>query len=91
MFFSGHVPHSLYERGPGLFLLCEDTPSFGGDAVEAAAPLAGLFDPGGLDPSALFEAIEQGIEGIDVKRELAIGPVVDQFAELLAVPPSRLE
>jgi hypothetical protein len=74
MFASRDTPHSFHECGPRLLLLRKDTSPFSRHAVEASAPLAWLFDPGALDPSTLFEAIEQGIEGIDVERKLATGP-----------------
>ena len=91
MFVSRDAAHSLHECGPRLLLLCKHTSPFSGDVVEAAAPFVWFFDPGTLDPSALFEPIEQGIEGIDVERELATGPCVEQLAELVTVPPPRVE
>src|SRR3954466_10151798 len=77
MFVFRDAPHSLYECGPRLLLLCKHTSAFSRDVVEAAAALVRPFDPGTLDPSTFFEAIEQGIERIDVERELAAGPRVD--------------
>jgi hypothetical protein len=58
--------------------------------VEPTAPLARVFDPGALDPSALLEAIEQWIKGIDVKRQLAAVPYVDQLAQLVAMTRVRV-
>jgi hypothetical protein len=91
MFISRDAPHSLYECGPRLLLLRKDTSAFSRDVVEAAAPLVWLFDPGSLDPSTLFEPIEQGIQGIDVERELAAGPCVDQLTQFVAVAGARVE
>src|SRR6266542_858000 len=91
MFVSRDAPHSLYECGPRLLLLCKHTSPFSRDVVEAAAPLVWLLDPGTLDPSTLFEAIEQGIEEIDVECELAAGPCVDQLTQFVTVPGPRVE
>jgi hypothetical protein len=91
MFVSCDALHSVYECGPSLALLSQHAPALGRDFVEAAASLVGLFDPGTLDPTTLLEAIEQGVEGIDVKRDLAAGARVDQFTQLIAVAGSRVE
>src|SRR5262249_38037903 len=91
MVASRHAADSVDERGPRLPLLGEAAPPVGSHPVEAAAPRAGLLDPGALDPAALLEAIEQRVEGIDVERQLAEGPRVNQLAQLVAVPGSRVE
>src|SRR5687768_14786130 len=91
MFVSGDTPHRLHECRPRLPLLRKHAPPFGRDLVEAAAPLVGLFDPRALYPSTLLEAIEQGIERIDMERELAAGPRVDQLTQLVAMPRPRIE
>src|SRR5206468_5210121 len=54
-------------------------------------PLVRLFYPRALDPPTLLEAIEQRIQGIDVKPELAARPCVNQLAEVIAVPWPRIE
>jgi hypothetical protein len=79
MFVSCDALNSVYERRPGLALLSQRAQTLWRDFAEAAASLVGLFDPGPLDPSTLLEAIQQGVEGIDVKRDLAAGARVDQF------------
>jgi hypothetical protein len=91
MFVSCDALNSVYERRPGLALLSQHAPTLRRDFVEAAASLVGLFDPGPLDPSTLLEAIQQGVEGINVKRDLAAGARVDQFTQLIAVAGSRVE
>ena len=70
MFVSSDAAHGLDECCPRLALLGQYAAPFPGHLVEPAAPLAGLLDPGALDPSALLEAIEQRIERIDVERQL---------------------
>src|SRR5687767_10967297 len=91
MFASGDTAHGLHERRPRFPLLGKYPAPFSRHLVEPAAPLAGLFDPGALEPSALLEAIEQRIERIDVERQLAVGPCVDQLTQLVAVPGPRVE
>jgi hypothetical protein len=91
MFVPCDALHSLYECGPRLSLLREHASAFSGDLVETATPLGGLFDPGALDPFTFLEAIQQGIERIDVKRKLAAGPRVDQLAQFVPVSRPRVE
>jgi len=91
MFVSCDALNSVYERRPGVALLSQRAPALRRDFVEAAASLMGLFDPGPLDPSTLLEAIQQWIEGIDVKRNLAAAARVYQFTQLIAVARSRIE
>jgi len=66
MFVSRHPPNGLHEGSPCLLLLRKHASPFSRNFVQAAAPLVRLFDPRALDPSALLESIEQGIEGINV-------------------------
>src|ERR1700730_15710263 len=91
MFVSRDPPHGVDKGGPRLWLLSKHAPPFSRDLVEPAAPLVGLLDPGAPDPSPLLEAIEQRIEGIDVERQVAARPCVDQLAQLVAVPGPGVE
>src|SRR5687767_4208363 len=91
MFVSCDELNGVYERRPGLALLSQHEPPLRRDVVEAAASLFRLFDPGPLDPSTLLEPIQQWIERIEVKRDLAAGARVDQFTQLIAVAWSRVE
>src|SRR5215510_3799370 len=91
MFVSCDALNSVNECCPGLALSSQHPPALRRDFVEAAASLVGLFDPGALDPATLLKAIEQGIEGVNVKRDLAAGARVDQFTQLIAVAGSRVE
>src|SRR3989442_3261440 len=91
MFDSRDAPHGLHECGPRLSLLCKHASPFSRDLVEPATPLGGLFDPGAPDPSTLLEAIEQRIERIDVERQLAAGPRVDQLTQFVAMAGPRVE
>jgi hypothetical protein len=91
MFVSCDELNCVYERRPGLALLSEHAPALRRDFVEATASLFRLFNPGPLDPSTLLEAIQQWIEGIEVKRDLAAGARVDQFTQLISVAGPRVE
>ena len=73
MFASSYATDGLHERFPGFALLSENFSAFGRHAVVTPPPLALLFDPRALDPPALLEAIEQRIQGIDVKGQLSAG------------------
>src|SRR5690242_677873 len=85
---SGMLPsrdeaHGLDEAVPGLLLLREHTSAGGGQPVEPSPALPRLLHPGPLDPAALFEAVEQGIEGVDVEDEPPVRARFDQLAQLI--------
>src|SRR5688572_20593880 len=90
-FVSRHASYRLDECRPGLPLLGEEALSLRRQLVEPAAAFVGLLDPGALDPAALFEAIEQGVEGVDVELQLTARPGLDQLAQVVAVPRARVE
>jgi hypothetical protein len=54
---------------PVVALRGEHAAAFGGQAVEAPPALAGFLDPAPGDPSALLEAVEQGIERGDLEPQ----------------------
>jgi hypothetical protein len=85
MLVSYHPSHGGDECIEGPLLVGAHSPTFGGELVDAAA-LAGLLDPGAFDPPALLEAIQQRLQGVDMERQLATGPHLNQLAELVAVP-----
>src|SRR5262245_40985471 len=87
---SGDPAHRLDERLPCLDLRGEHSVTVGGELVEPAAPLAGLFDPGSLDPPSFLEPIQQRVQRIDVERQQPAGADVDQLAEVVAVARLRL-
>ena len=84
-------PHGLDEAFPRIPLAGQDAAPGRGQAVEAASPLSGLLDPSSLQPSALFQAIEKGIQGGDVELELPVRARLDQLADFVAVPRPRFE
>src|SRR3954453_9194412 len=79
----------LSERGdeprPVGALLGEHLPAGLGDAVVAAAALAGLLDPAALDPAAVLEPVEGRVEGGEREAQPAIGPLLDQLRDLVPV------
>src|SRR5512134_833021 len=85
MFRSRDPAYGLDERLPCFDLSSEHTVTLGRNFVEAAPPLAGLLDPGSLDPATLLEPIEQRVQRIDVERQERARADVDQLAELVAV------
>src|SRR5215831_14320187 len=68
---------------PGLALTSQNFPALRCQPVDAPTTLARLLDPHSLDPRALFEPIEQGIERVDVKGERATGSRADQLAQVV--------
>jgi hypothetical protein len=62
MLVSRHPSHGGYECVERPLLVGEHSPPFGGELVDAPPALVGFLDPGALDPPALLEAIEQGIQ-----------------------------
>src|SRR5262245_41582672 len=91
MFISCHAPDGLDKCLPGLPLLGQDTAPVGRHSVEPAAAFVGLLHPGALDPAALLQPVEQGVEGIDMKFQMAARPCLDQLAEVIAVSGTRVE
>src|SRR5262245_33166982 len=79
------------EALPALALLGEDAPAGGGDAVVAAPALAGLLDPPSLEPAALFQLVEERIEGGDLETDGAVGLALGHLADLVAVARPLLE
>ena len=62
-----------------------------GEPVEPAAPLPRFFDPPSLDPASLLEFVEQGIESGGLELEPAVGALLDQLCDLVAVPLRTLQ
>src|SRR5918996_5622939 len=72
--------HCVDEDFPGFALAGEDAAPLGGEAVEAAPPLAGFLDPSSLEPSALFESIQQRVERRDMEFQLPARLRLDELA-----------
>src|SRR5688572_9214665 len=82
--------YGLDERLPCLDLLGEHAVTVGRELVEPAPPLAGLLDPGSLDPTSFLQPVEQRIQRIDVERQEPAGADVDQLAALVTMAGLRL-
>src|SRR5215471_12153364 len=80
-----HAIERSEQRVPAPALAVQHLLAVGGDAIEAAAPRAGAFDPFALDEAATFEAVEGGIERGDVELDRAAGSLLDQLRDLVAV------
>src|SRR5262245_26918853 len=91
MVHSGDKPHRIDEGLPGVALARQHASAFGREAVETSAPLSRLFHPLALQPPALLEAIEQGIQGRDVELQLAARLRLNQLADLVAVARARFD
>src|SRR5688572_24550101 len=76
---------------PCLALPGEHASSFRGEAVEASLPLAGLLDPSPLDPAAVFEAQQRGVERGEREGQAAARARFDQLADFVAVPRPRVD
>src|SRR5262245_58331120 len=88
-------PGDTVDRGdevlPPAALGREDLAPRGRQPVVAAAPLAGLLDPLAPDPAALLEPVQQRIEGRNAEAQRAAGAVLDQLADLVAMPRAGLD
>src|SRR5687767_8632704 len=74
------------ELFPARAMAGQHAASFGSDPVKPLAALAGLLHPAPGDEAALLEAVEHRVERGDVELEHAAGPLLDQLADLVAVP-----
>src|SRR5580765_671889 len=79
------------ERAPASALRCQHLLSSGGETVEALPPLTALLDPAALNEAAAFEAVQRGVERRDVELKRAVGSLLDQLRELVAVSIALVE
>jgi len=82
---------SVHEFPPGAALMFEGAAAFGSEAIEAAAALAGFFDPAAFYQALAFQAVEQRVERSHVKLELVVGLGFDELGELIAVACTSFE
>src|SRR5262245_13871273 len=73
------------ERLPGAALRGQHLLTFLRQAIVAAAALPGLLHPASLEPAALFETIEQRIEGCDVEAQDSVRTHLNQFPDLITM------
>src|SRR5690242_1844325 len=82
---------SLDKSLPAAALRGENSPALASEAVVAPAALAVLLHPAAFEPAAFFEAIEERIEGSDVKADGSGGPSLDELADFVAVAGAGFE
>src|SRR6266705_3064571 len=85
MFHPGDATDCGDELAPCIALRGEHLRALRREAVVPAAALAGLLDPPAVNPPALLEAIEHGVERGDAERENAARSGLDQLAEVVAM------
>src|SRR5262245_37244737 len=88
---SGNEAHRFDKGFPRAALACQDLSPGSGQAVETPSSLPGLLDPPALQPAAFLESIEERIERRDMELECSVRTLLDQFADLVAVPGTRFE
>src|SRR5688500_12625584 len=86
MFHPGDEVDGGDELAPSVALRGEDFAARGRQAVVAPAAPSGLLDPAAQNPAAAFEAVEQRVERGDVEAEHAARALLDEAADVVAVP-----
>src|SRR5690349_15652198 len=76
---------SREQRFPAAALRREGLAARRSDPVETAAPQARLLDPPPLDQPTPLEAIQQRIERGHAEADLAVGALLDQLGDLVAM------
>src|SRR5262245_30493663 len=79
------------EIAPGASLRGEHARTRGRQLVEPPPPLTRLLDPAALNPAALFQSIQKGVQRRRAEREDAARARFDQLAQLVAVAGARLD
>src|SRR5262249_4096258 len=79
------------ELFPGTLLAAQELASFGGQAIKAAPPVAGLLDPAAADEAARLEPDEHGVQRADAEREPPAGSSFDALPDFVTVPGARIE
>src|SRR3954470_13509933 len=81
----------LDELAPVITLRGEHLAPFCRQAIKAPAALAGLLDPSSRDPAALLQPAEQWVERGHLELQPPAGSLVDQLADLVAMPRASLD
>src|SRR6476661_6014100 len=88
---AGDAVECVEEVAPDLSPYAEHGPPLGGEAIEAAAALAGLLHPAPFDPAALFELVQKRVQRRRLELEPAVRPLVDQLRDFVAMPLRPVE
>src|SRR5574338_1341215 len=91
MFDPGDAADRFDELAPAIPLCGEHLLSFRSQTGVAPASLSCLLDPSPLNPSALFESIQQGIERCDIELERPTGSSLDEGPDVVPMPWLVLE
>src|SRR5436190_18594104 len=86
MFHLRDPGHGRREALPGGALGGEYPPAFAREAIETPAALAGFFRPPAFQPTARFEPVEHRVQRGHFEPDAAVGSLVDETADLIAVP-----
>src|SRR5262245_18048322 len=78
----------LDEGAPGVALRPQHPSPGRRQTVVAAPALRGFLDPPAFDPSALLEAVEEGIQGRHVEAQRSLGATLDELADFVTVAGS---
>src|SRR5918911_3394431 len=81
----------LDELPPGAALRRQDFPARGSQAVIAAAALSGALHPAPLNPAAPLQAVQERVERGDVEPQRPPRTLLDQAADVVAVPRPLLD
>ena len=81
----------LDEFAPDAAPRAEHLAAARGEPVEAAAPLAGLFDPAARHPALFFELVREGIERGRLEAQLAAGSRLDDLRQLIPMAIGPVE
>src|SRR3954463_4216055 len=81
----------LDELAPVITLRGEHLAAFCRQPIKAPAALARLLDPSPRDPAALFEPVEERIERGHLELQPPAGSLLDQLADLVAMPCAGLD
>jgi len=73
MFHSRDASYCSDKGLPFFALYRQNTSPFGSQAIVAAPPLIGFFDPTPLNPASFFQAVQQRIERRNVEMKHAAG------------------
>src|SRR5579864_7059054 len=83
---SYNLIHRGYECAPDPALLPQYLSAGCGGTVVPAAALVGFLHPPAIDPATPLQTVEQWIKRSGIELEFSRGTLLDQFADLVAVP-----
>src|SRR5258708_39664102 len=85
MFPSRDAAYCSHKGLPFLALHRQNASPFGSQAIVAAPPLIGFFDPTPLNPASFFESIQHRIERRNMEMKHAAGAQLDKSANVIAM------